>query len=79
MVDRKQEWPKTVEIGKYEEPWTAVDIELPDKDFMMIAQEAHRRDITINKMVNIILKDGIKNAEYRFEHEPKPQLLNEDT
>ena len=79
MVDRKQEWPKTVEIGKDEEPWTAVDIELPDKDFMMIAQEAHRRDITINKMVNIILKDGIKNAEYRFEHEPKPQLLNEDT
>ena len=44
---------------------------------MRIAQEAHRRDITINKMVNIILKDSIKNAEYRFEHESKPQVLKE--
>ena len=66
------------EIGKDEESWTAVDIELPDEDFMRIAQEAHERDITFNKMINIILKDGIKNAEYRFEHQSKPQLLNED-
>ena len=78
MVDRKQEWPKTVEIGKDEEPWTAVDIELPDKDFMMIAQEAHRRDITINKMVNIMLKSSMKDLDYRYEHNDKPQLLNED-
>jgi hypothetical protein len=28
-------------------------------------------------MVNIILKDGMKNIEYQFEHPPKPQLLNE--
>ena len=68
----------SVEIGKNEEPWTAVDIELPDDDFMRIAREAHERDITFNKMINIILKDGIKNAEYRFEHQSKPQLLNED-
>ena len=66
------------EIGKEEEPWEAVDIELKDKDFMKIAREAHKRDITINKMINIILKDGIKNAEYRFEHDSKPQLLNEE-
>ena len=45
---------------------------------MKIAREAHDRDITFNKMVNIILRDGIKHAEYRFEHQPKPQLLNED-
>ena len=66
------------EIGKDEEPWTAVDIEIEDEDFMKIAREAHDRDITFNKMVNIILRDGIKHAEYRFEHQPKPQLLNED-
>ena len=69
---------KSVEIGKDEEPWTAVDIEIEDEDFMKIAREAHDRDITFNKMVNIILRDGIKHAEYRFEHQPKPQLLNED-
>ena len=44
---------------------------------MKVAQEAQRRDITFNKMINIILKKGIKDAEYRFEHEPNPQLLNE--
>ena len=69
---------QSVEIGKGEEPWTAVDIEIEDEDFMKIAREAHDRDITFNKMVNIILRDGIKHAEYRFEHQPKPQLLNED-
>ena len=55
-------------LGKDEEPWTAVDIEIPDEDFIKIAHAAHTRDITINKIVNLILKDGIKNAEYRFEH-----------
>jgi len=65
------------EIGKDEEPWVAVDIELKDEDFMRIAQEAQKRDITFNKLVNIILKDGIKNAEYRFEHDSRPELLNE--
>ena len=67
-----------VKLGKDEIPHTAVDIELPDDDFMRIAREAHERDITFNKMVNIILKDGIDQVEYRFEHHPKPQLLNED-
>ena len=73
----KPDWPQSVEIGKDEEPWTAVDIELKDEDFMRIAREAHERDITFNKMVHIILKDGINKAEYRFEHDNKPQLLNE--
>ena len=64
-------------LGKDEEPWTAVDIEIPDQDFIKIAHAAHTRDITINKMVNIILKDSLKTLEYRFEHQDKPQLLNE--
>ena len=68
---------KSVKIGKEEEPLTAIDIEIKDEDFMKVAQEAQRRDITFNKMINIILKKGIKDAEYRFEHEPNPQLLNE--
>ena len=44
---------------------------------MRIAHEAHRRDVTINKMVNIILKGGLNNAEYRFEHGNDKQLLKE--
>ena len=74
----ENEWPKSVELGKGEEAWTAIDVEVPDEDFIKIAHAAHTRDITINKMVNLIIKDGIKNAEYRFEHDNKPQLLNED-
>ena len=74
----KPNWPQSVELGKDEKPFTAVDIELPDDEFMRIAREAHERDITFNKMVNILLKDGINQAEYRFEHQSKPQLLNED-
>ena len=69
---------RPVELGKDETPYTAVDIELPDEDFMMIAQEAHERDITFNKMVGLILKNGLHSVEYRFEHDNKPQLLNED-
>ena len=67
----------SIEIGKDEVPHTAVDIEITDEDFMKVAQEAQRRDITINKMINILLKKSIKDVEYRFEHDSKPQLLNE--
>ena len=74
----KPDWPKSIELGKDEKPFTAVDIELPDDDFRMIALQAHERDITFNKMIELILKDVINQAEYRFEHDNKPQLLNED-
>ena len=74
---RRRDKMKTVEIGKEEEPWEAVHLELKDKDFMRIAREAHKRDITINRMINIMLKDAMSGAEYRFEHGNTPQLLNE--
>lgn len=59
------------------ENWVAVNVEIKNGVFMKIAHEAHSRDITINKMVNIILKHGIKDAQYRFEHQSKPQFLTE--
>ena len=74
----ENEWPRSVKLGKDEAPYTSIDIELPDDDFRRIALQAHERDITFNKMALLILKDGIKNAEYRFEHDSKPQLLNEE-
>ena len=74
----KPDWPQSVDLGKDEKPFTAVDIELPDDDFRMIALQAHERDITFNKMIELILKDVINQAEYKFEHHSKPQLLNED-
>ena len=69
---------RSVELGKDETPYTAVDIELSDDDFRRVALQAHERDITFNKMIGLILKNGLHSVEYRFEHDNKPQLLNED-
>ena len=76
--ERRSRGIRSVELGKDETPHTAIDIELSDDDFKRVALQAHERDITFNKMVGLILKDGLGKAEYRFEHQSKPQLLNED-
>ena len=76
--NQREKKSRSVEIGKDEESWTAIDVEIPDEDFIKLAHAAHTRDITINKMVNIILKSSMKDLDYRYEHNNKPQLLNED-
>ena len=76
-IRSENEWPKSVEIGKDETPHTAVDIEISDDDFRRVAFQAHERDITFNKMALLILKDGLQSVEDGFEHDIKPQLLNE--
>jgi len=79
---RSIEKVRSVEIGKDDTPHTAVDIEITDNDFKRVALQAHERDITFNKMVGLILKDGLQSSEHRFEHEyqgrlQKPQVLKE--
>ena len=69
---------RSVELGKDETPQRVVDIEITDDDFRRVALQAHERDITINKMVGLILKNGLHSVEYRFEHGNKPELLSED-
>ena len=66
----------SVKIGD-EEPEAAVTVELPDKIILKLALQAHERDITLNKMCGIVLKDGLKTLDYRFEHQSKPQVLKE--
>ena len=66
----------SVKIGDVE-PEAAVTVELPDDVVLRLALQAHERDITLNKMCGIVLKDGLKNFEYRFEHQTKPQILKE--
>ena len=66
----------SVKIGD-EEPEAAVTVELPDDVVLRLALQAHERDITLNKMCGIVLKDGLKNFEYRYEHQSKPQILKE--
>ena len=66
----------SVKIGD-EEPEAAVTVELPDEVILRLALQAHERDITLNKMCGIALKDSLKNLEYRYEHQSKPQVLKE--
>ena len=77
LTRAKRNSVSSVEIGKDEVPHNAVDIEISDDDLIKVALQAHERDITINKMVGIILKDGLRSTGYRFEHDNRPQLLNE--
>ena len=66
----------SVKIGD-EEPEAAVTVELPDDVVLKLALQAHERDITLNKMCGIVLKDSLKNLEYRYEHQSNPQVLKE--
>ena len=69
-------WPKSVQIGK--EKTKILELDITDDLFLRVAKEAHERDITFNAMVLSIIKDGLKNAEYRFEHDNDPQFLTEE-
>jgi hypothetical protein len=67
----------SVELGKDELPHMAIDIELPDDIFKGLALQAHESDMTFNKLAINILKKGLQDKEYKFEHSSNPQLLNE--
>ena len=70
------DWPKSVQIGK--EKTKILELDITDDLFLRVAKEAHERDITFNAMVRSIIKDGLKNPEYRFEHDNDPQFLTEE-
>ena len=67
----------SVKIGDVEPKECSIEIELPDEDLIKLALAAHDRNITLNKMCGIVLKDSLKDLEYRFEHQTKPQVLKE--
>ena len=65
----------SVKIGEASE--AVITVELPDDGILKLSLQAHERDITLNKMCGIALKDSLKNLEYRYEHQSKPQVLKE--
>ena len=69
----------SVKIGesKSKEATTEVEIELSHDDLLILTLAAHDRDITLNQLCNSVLKDSLKDLEYRFEHQTKPQVLKE--
>ena len=66
----------SVKIGN-EESEAVVTVELPDDVILRLSLQAHERDITLNKMCGIVLKNSLKDLEYRYEHQTKPQVLKE--
>ena len=54
-----------------------VEFELDNKVILKLALLAHEKNITLNDLIVDVLKQGIKDGEYRFEHDKRPQLLNE--
>ena len=46
-----------------EEKMTNIEIEISDEEFLFLAREAHRRDITFNELVNEILIEEISKEE----------------
>ena len=73
--ERKSRGISSVEIGK--EATTEVEIELSNDDLLVLTLAAHDRDITLNQLCNSVLKDSLKDLEYRFEHQSKPTVLKE--
>ena len=76
-IDRERDRNAFASVKIGEEPEAAVTVELPDDVVLKLALQAHERDITLNKMCGIVLKDSLKDLEYRFEHQTKPQILKE--
>ena len=64
--------------GIKREKTTEVEIELPSDDLLILALAAHDRDITLNQLVNNVLRDSLKELEYKFEHGNKPVFLSEN-
>ena len=67
----------SVKIGEPKEATTEVEIELSNDDLLVLTLAAHDRDVTLNQLCNSVLKDSLKDLEYRFEHQTKPQVLKE--
>ena len=65
----------SVKIGEASE--AVITVELPDDVILKLSLQAHERDITLNKMCGIALKSSLKDLEYRYEHQTKPQVLKE--
>ena len=67
----------SVKIGEPKGSTTEVEIELSSDDLLILTLAAHDRDITLNQLCNSVLRASLKDLNYRFEHQTKPQVLKE--
>ena len=76
-IERQRERERRSRGIRSENEDHSVEIELPQKDILKLALLAHEKNVTLNTICIDILKQGIENGEEQFEHDSRPQLLNE--
>ena len=77
LVQHHQERERKSRGIRPEDEDHSVEIELPQKDILKLALLAHEKNVTLNTVCIDILKQGIEDGEHRFEHDSRPELLNE--
>jgi len=77
-IERQKEREKRSRGIKQKDGTQSVEIELSEDDLLILALAAHDRDITLNQLVNNVLRDSLKTLEYKSEHENKPVFLSEN-
>ena len=76
-IERHKEREKRSRGIKPKAGTQSVEIELSTDDLLVLTLAAHDRDITLNQLCNSVLASSLKDLEYRFEHQTKPQVLKE--
>jgi len=67
----------SVKVKVPKEATTEVEIELSSDDLLILTLAAHEKDITLNQLVNNVLRDSLKDKSYKLELPTKPQVLKE--
>ena len=62
-------------IKSEDESESAITLDIPDVTVLKLAVKAHEKGITLSKMINLVIDNGIEKTNNKTEH--SPQLLNE--
>ena len=54
---------------------SAITLDIPDVTVLKLAVKAHEKGITLSKMINLVIDNGIEKTDYKITH--TSQLLNE--
>ena len=75
-IERQREREKKSRGIKLEnESESAITLDIPDVTVLKLAVKAHEKGITLSKMINLVIDNGIEKTDNKTEH--SPQLLNE--
>ena len=75
-IEREKDRNAFADVKKKEKT-TEVEIELSADDLLILTLAAHEKDITLNQLVNNVLRDSLKDKSYKLELPTKPQVLKE--